>query len=56
MLRLSTVIPHWMDDAPSVIVSAPVLKDFGFEIGTRVVVEISQGVITLKPLDSEEEL
>lgn len=56
MLRLSTVVPHWMDEAPSVVVSATCLRDLGFEIGTKVVVEVSQGVITIKALDSEEEL
>lgn len=44
MLRLSTVVPHWMDDAPSIIVSASCLKDFGFELGARVVVEVSRGL------------
>jgi hypothetical protein len=56
MLRLSSVSSHWLDDSPSVLISAPFLKDFGFDIGTKVVVEVVQGVITIKPLDSEEEL
>ncbi len=56
MLRLSSVAPYWMDESPSVTVSASWLKDYGFEIGKKVVVEVSQGVITIKPLDSEEEL
>ena len=56
MVRLSAVASHWMDDSPSVLVSAPFLRDFGFEIGGKVVIEITQGVITIKALDSQEEL
>jgi len=54
--NISTVSSHWLDESPSVTVSAPCLKDFGFEQGTKVVIEIVQGVITIKLLDSEEEL
>ena len=56
MLRLSSVTSYWLDEAPAVTVSAAWLRDFGFDIGCKVVVEVSQGVITIKPLDSEEEL
>ena len=56
MVRLSVVASHWMDDSPSVLVAAPFLRDFGFEIGAKVVIEITQGVITIKALDTQDEL
>jgi hypothetical protein len=56
MVGLSTVISHWLDDSPAVTVSAPWLRDFGFEVGSKVVIEVSKGVISIKMLDSEEEL
>jgi hypothetical protein len=37
-------------------VSAEWLKDFGFEVGCRVVIEVSQGVITIKKVDCENEI
>jgi hypothetical protein len=55
MVALSSIRPHWMDDAPSVVVSAAWLKDFGFDIGAKVVIEVTQGVITIKLVDCEEE-
>jgi hypothetical protein len=56
MVTLSSVRSHWLDDAPSVTVSAEWLRDFGFEVGCRVVIEVSQGVITIKKVDSEDEI
>ncbi len=55
MVALASVRAHWLDDAPSVVVSAAWLKEFGFEIGSKVVIEVTQGVITIKPVDCEEE-
>ncbi len=55
MVALASVREHWLDDAPSVVISASWLKDFGFGIGTKVVIEVTQGVITVKPIDCEEE-
>jgi hypothetical protein len=43
MVALSSIRSHWLDDAPAVTVSADWLKDFGFEVGCRVVIEVSQG-------------
>jgi len=56
MVALSTVISYWLDSSPAVTVSAPWLLDFGFEIGSKVVIEVSQGVITIKKVDCEDEL
>ena len=56
MVALSSIRSHWLDDAPAVTVSAEWLKDFGFEVGCRVVIEVSLGVITIKKVDSEDEI
>ena len=56
MVALSSVISHWLDGSPAVTVSAPWLLDFGFEIGSKVVVEVSKGTITIKKVDCEDEL
>ncbi len=55
MVALASVRAHWLDDAPSIVVSASWLKEFGFEIGAKVVIEVTQGVVTIKPVDCEEE-
>jgi len=55
MVGLSSVREYWLDEAPSVVISASWLEDFGFKIGTKVVIEVTQGVITVKPVDCEEE-
>ncbi len=54
MVALSSVKEYWLDDAPSVVVSASWLTEFGFEIGKKVVIEVTQGIITIKPVDCEE--
>jgi hypothetical protein len=50
MVALSSVKSHWLDDAP-----AEWLRTFGFEVGCKVVIEVSQGVITIKPVDCEDD-
>jgi hypothetical protein len=56
MVRLSSVSSYWMEDgAPSVSVSGSWLRDFGFESGKKVVVEVSQGEISIKLVDCEDE-
>jgi hypothetical protein len=56
MVALSSIRSHWLDDAPAVTVSAEWLKDFGFEVGCRVVIEVSHGIITIKKVDCEDEI
>ncbi|KNY30085.1 SymE family type I addiction module toxin [Pseudobacteroides cellulosolvens] len=56
MVALSSIRSHWLDDAPAVTVSADWLRDFGFEVGCKVVIEVSQGVITIKKIHSEDEI
>mgnify|MGYP001324459820 CR=1 FL=1 len=56
MVPLSSIRSHWLDDAPAVTVAAVRLQDFGFEVGYKVVIEVSQGVITIKKIDSEDEV
>jgi hypothetical protein len=54
MVALSSVRSHWLDDAPVITVSAEWMKEFGFEVGCRVVIEVSHGIITIKPVDCED--
>ena len=56
MLRLSQVSTYWLEDAcPQVSISGAWLRDFGFDVGGRVVVEVSQGQIIIRPVDAEDE-
>jgi hypothetical protein len=54
MVALSSIRSHWLDDAPVITVSAEWMKEFGFEVGCRVVIEVSHGIITIKPVDCED--
>jgi hypothetical protein len=56
MVAISSIRSHWLDDAPAVTVLAEWLKDFGFEVGCRVVIEVFQGVITIKAVDCEDDI
>jgi hypothetical protein len=56
MVALSSIRSHWLDDAPAVTVSAEWLRGFGFEVGCRVVIEVSKGIITIKKVDCEGEI
>jgi hypothetical protein len=53
MVALSSIRSHWLDDAPAITVSGEWLAQFGFEVGYRVVIEVSHGIITIKPVDCE---
>ncbi len=55
MVRVSEVSTYWMeDDSPLVPVFGAWLKDFGFEAGTKVVIDVTQGQITIKVVDHED--
>ena len=55
MLRLSEVSTYWMeDDCPSVLVTGTWLKQFGFEIGKKIVVEVTEGQMVVKVVDCED--
>ncbi|HEY9059682.1 MULTISPECIES: SymE family type I addiction module toxin [Pseudobacteroides] len=56
MVALSSVKSHWLDDSPAIVVSAEWLATFGFEVGCRVVIDVTQGIITIRPVDCEEEI
>jgi hypothetical protein len=56
MVALSSIRSHWLDDAPAITVSGEWLAQFGFEVGCRVVIEVSHGIITIKPVDCEVEI
>ena len=51
MVRISEVSTFWMDGEAQVSVSGDWLRQFGFDIGRKVVVDVTQGVITIKVVD-----
>ena len=54
MVCLSEVTTFWMEEgSPQVAVSGAWLKDFGFEVGKKVVIDICQGQIVIKAVDCE---
>ncbi len=56
MVRLSSVDSYWMeDDSVEVAVRGSYLKKFGFSVDTKVVIEVTDGLITIKPVDVEED-
>jgi len=55
MVALSSVKSHWLDDSPAIVVSAEWLATFGFEVGCKVVIDVSQGIITIRPVDCEDD-
>mgnify|MGYP000383305706 CR=1 FL=1 len=51
MVRISEISAWWMeDDCPNVSVSGSFLKDFGFNIGKKIVIEVLKGQIVIKPV------
>jgi hypothetical protein len=55
MVRISEVSTHWMEyGVPQVAVSGAWLRDFGFDVGGKVVVEVVKGQIIIKSVDSED--
>ncbi len=55
MVRLSEVSYSWLEEgSPLVAVSGAWLKDFGFEEGRKVVIDICQGQIVIKTVDCED--
>lgn len=56
MVRLAKASSYWMeDDSVEVAVRGSYLKQFGFDVGTRVVIEVTDGLITIKPVDGEDD-
>ena len=55
MVALSTIKHHWLDEVPSITISASYLEQFGFVTGQKVVIEISHGIITIRPVDCEDD-
>lgn len=55
MVRISEVTTDWMaEGSPLVAVSGAWLKDFGFDEGKKVVIDICQGQIVIKTVDFED--
>jgi hypothetical protein len=55
MVRISEVKSYWMEeDCPLIAISGQWLRDFGFDIGLRIVVDAIKGQIIIKVVDVEE--
>lgn len=55
MVIISEVKPYWMeDDSPLIAITGQWLRDFGFDIGSRIVVDVIKGQIIIKAVDVEE--
>jgi len=54
MVCLGSVGKFWMDECLEVKVSGSWLKDFGFEYGHKVVVEVTKGQIVIKAVHIED--
>ena len=53
MVRLSEVSAFWMEDrSSSVVVSGSWLRNFGFEPGRKIMVDVSQGQIVIKLVEA----
>lgn len=55
MVRISEVSGYWMeDDSPLITIAGAWLKEYGFEIGCKVVLDITEGQIIIKRVDVVE--
>jgi len=55
MVSISSVYSDWREDGSSHIsISGIALKDFGFETGEKIVIDVSHKKIVVKPIDMEE--
>jgi hypothetical protein len=55
MVRISEVSAYWMEeDTPIIAVSGRWLRSFGFDIGCRIVIDVTKGQIIIKAVDVEE--
>lgn len=53
MVRLSEVSAFWMEDSSSsVVISGAWLRNFGFEPGRKIVVDITKGQIVIKLVEA----
>jgi hypothetical protein len=53
MVRLSEVSAFWMEeDSSSVVVSGAWLRNFGFEPGRKIVVDVTKGQIVIKLVEA----
>jgi len=55
MVRLSEVsYPVKSDGSPSLIISGDYMREFGFDVGCRVVIEAAKKCIVIKLVDVDE--
>ena len=55
MVILSYVDDYWLDDGSEIKISGKYLRNFGFEPNSRVVIDITDGEIVIKPVDMEDQ-
>lgn len=56
MIRISEVSGYWMEeDTPIIAITGAWLREYGFEIGCKIVIEVTMGQITVKKVDTEDE-
>jgi hypothetical protein len=55
MVHIMKVADYWLeDDTPSINIAGKWLKEFGFDIGKRIVIEASKDQIVIKAANSVE--
>ena len=55
MVMIGSVGGYWLeDDALELAIRGAYLREFGFEAGSRVVIEVTQGQIVVKLIDAED--
>jgi formylmethanofuran dehydrogenase subunit D len=54
MVCLGSVGKFWLDESLEVKVNGSWLKEFGFEYGRKVVVEVTEGQIVIKAVDIDD--
>ena len=56
MVRLSSMKSDWLEeDSVQIVISGTYLRDFGFSLGTKVVVEVTDKSIVIKPIEVEDD-
>jgi hypothetical protein len=54
MVCIGSVDKFWLDDALEVKVCGSWLKEFGFDFGRKVVVEVTEGRIVIRAVDIDD--
>ena len=54
MVILSYVDDYWLDDGSEIKISGQYLREFGFEPSSKVVIDVTDKQIIIKPVDMED--